>query len=88
MSIECGCDTASETTGTSAKTRVPNEKFVQAYMLCDSYSELAEELGLSDASVASRANKLRKLGVNLPKYAKAAKAIDVDALNALIVNQQ
>jgi transposase len=57
-------------------------------VLCDSYAELAEELDLSEASVSTRANKLRKLGVNLPKYAKAAKPIDVDALNALIVNQQ
>ena len=68
------------------KKRVSNKDFVQAYLLYKSYGELAQAIGLSVASVASRANKLRKLGVKLPKYERASstKVLDIDGLNALI----
>ena len=44
----------------------------------------SEATGLTQASVHTRANKLRKLGVNLPTYERVKKTTDVAALNALI----
>ena len=67
-----------------SKKRVSNKDYVQAYLLYKSYPELAEAIGLSRASVASRANKLRKAGVNLPKYVRAKSELDVAGLNSLI----
>ena len=73
-----------------AKIRVSNEDFVKACLTCKSYEELATATGLSKASAHSRANALRKLGVNLPIYeraksGRAKRVVDVAALNALIV---
>ena len=67
-----------------AKFRVSNEAFVKAVLACKSYAEVAETTGLTQASVQSRAAKLRKLGVNLPVYERVKKTVDVEALNALI----
>ena len=63
--------------------RIANMDFVKAYHAVESYEELASKLGLSPDSVASRASKLRKLGVILPPFKRASKGIDVAALNAL-----
>ena len=67
-----------------AKVRVSDEAFVKAVLACKSYAEVAEATGLTQASVHTRANKLRKLGVNLPTYERVKKTTDVTALNALI----
>lgn len=67
------------------KPRVPDSDFVKAYASCDNYDEVARLTGLTKASVASRANKLRKAGVNLKKFARApGKGTDVASLNALL----
>ncbi len=67
------------------KKRVSDHDFVVEYCDSISYEELAFNLDLTRASVASRANKLRKLGVKLPEYDRAKKVVDIAALNALIV---
>ena len=64
--------------------RVSNEDFVRTCVASKSYAEVATATGLTTASVQTRFAKLRKLGVNLPTYARQKKALDVDALNALI----
>lgn len=69
------------------KARLPDKCFVLAYVGCTSYEELAKETGLSDATCRARANKLVKMGVNLPKYARVASrraCTDVTSLNDLI----
>jgi hypothetical protein len=67
-----------------AKVRVSNEDFVKAILAYKSYAEVSAATGLTTASVHTRANKLRKLGVNLPTYERVKKETDVTALNALI----
>ena len=69
-----------------AKPRVTNEQFVKAYVNCHSTEHCASMLGLTATSVSTRANKLRKAGVKLPKYDRASnpKTIDVDGLNKLL----
>ena len=79
----CRGETMSETTKV-VKTHVPDSDFVKAYAACTNYSDLARLTGLTKASVASRANKLRKAGVKLVKYARVAKETDVTGLNALL----
>ena len=78
--------TAMSETTKITKKRVSDQEFVVAYIGCKNYADLAAYLGLSVASVASRSNKLRKLGVKLDKYKveRAPKVVDTDALNALI----
>lgn len=66
------------------KPRVPDSDFVKAYVACTNYDDLARLTGLTKNSVASRANKLRKAGVKLAKYARAPKETDVAGLNALL----
>jgi hypothetical protein len=77
-----------DSTVADSKPRVSNVDFVTAYKSSSSHNELAKKIGLTKASVASRAAKLRKLGVNLAKYAREKPAVDVEALNAILKNDQ
>lgn len=77
-------------TDESVKARVPDEEFVRAYLLWSCNEATAEQLGLSPLSVAARANRLRKIGVMLPKYARKVterQEVDVEGLNAIIANK-
>lgn len=69
-----------------AKIRVSDEVFVAACLNCKSYAEMATVLGMAQASVQTRATRLRKAGVNLPVYARKQKVVNVTTLNALIAN--
>ena len=79
---------SAEATAAPARPRltVSNTEFVQAFLDCTSFVELAERLSTTDTAVANRANRLRKMGVNLPQYARrnGRAPINVDALNELI----
>jgi transposase len=68
------------------KERVTDKQFVMGCKNCHSTGQAASLLGLSCATVSARANKLRKLGVNLPKFARVVKtkAVDVEGLNDLL----
>jgi len=59
------------------------KEFVITWQSSDSINEVSEKLGLTYASVASRAKIYRSKGVNLKKYERCGK-IDVDDLNDLI----
>lgn len=69
-------------------THVSNVDFVRAALGADSTLGLAEATGLALASVRQRCAKLRKLGVNLPRYARNGQALDVDGLNAIIAESK
>ena len=73
----------------STKKRVSDADYVTAYVSCKSCEELSVATGLSAATCASRATKLRKAGVSLAKYQRkaTAKVVDVDALNAIVAGQ-
>jgi hypothetical protein len=58
--------------------------FVQAWLQSENYAGVARLLGLARGSVLAKATRLRKAGVNLPKYARSRKPIDVAGLNELI----
>ena len=68
--------------------RISDRDFVQALVLYKSYGDTAEAIGMTVGSVQSRAGKLRKLGVNLPKPDRVSsagkKVTDVAGLTALI----
>jgi len=68
--------------------RVTNEDFVVAYVTSESTQQVAEALGVSKSAVGYRAKRLRKNGVNLPKFqdlrGRAAPDIDVLGLNELV----
>ena len=83
---QSSAEQAATATEGQKKPRVSNEDFVLAYLDCTSYVELAEKLGSTDTAVANRANRLRKMGVNLPRYVRrnGSGPIDVEALNELI----
>ena len=66
-----------------AKTQTSNVNFVKAYMASRSSEELAANTGLTLESARSRAAKLRKAGVNLPKFSRE-RAIDIAGLNAIV----
>jgi hypothetical protein len=66
--------------------RVSDTAFVTACVAAKSVEELATATGLTKASCQCRANKLRKAGVPLPKYAKAKKALDVAGLSAIVAD--
>jgi len=74
------------------KTRVSDVDFVKACLDSKSNDEVASKVGLKKLSVAQRANKLRKAGVQLPKYPKAykgggvKKVTDVAGLNDLVAS--
>jgi transposase len=67
------------------KLRVSDDDFVIACRDSISNSEAAEKTGLTKASVQARLAKLRKKGLDFPKYARVAKqATDIEKLNELL----
>jgi hypothetical protein len=66
-----------------AKTQISNVDFVKAYIASESSEELAANTGLTIESARSRAAKLRKAGVALPKFDRK-REIDITGLNAII----
>ncbi len=68
----------------AGKTRVSNEVFVKAFLAEDSPAAVAIVTGMAATSVAARATRLRKAGVNLPKFTRKNEHLDVEGLNALI----
>ena len=70
------------------KITVSDENFVLACIDNSTVAAISAKLGLKPATVASRANKLRKAGVNLPEFDRATKVLDVAGLNALIAAEE
>lgn len=70
----------------SKRRNIPAVEFVRVFQASESYAEVAHKLGIEKASVISRANLYRKVGVRLKKYAdqRGRRPLDVGALNALI----
>ncbi len=75
------------------QTRVSDKDFVLAYRKCfdakNNIVDLGICLNLRPTSVAARAVKLRKLGVNLPVFPRRSnprgkKVVDVEGLNSLL----
>ena len=64
------------------KQQTTDQEFVVKYLECTNYDDLAIATGMK--SPQTRANKLRKAGVTLPKYGRAKKVLDVAGLNQLI----
>ena len=66
--------------------RVPAADFVRVWQGCESRQQVADRLGVTYGSVASREKTLRKAGVNIKQMARQQRGIkiDADALNALI----
>ena len=62
------------------------EEFVSLWLGSATLAEVATKLGKSKPAVAMFANRLRRLGVNLPKFKTGVSTSDVNvkALNALI----
>lgn len=61
------------------------KKFVKLWCGDRPTSEIAKDLGISDATVYAHAKKLRDLGVKLPqRQFSRRQEVDVDALNNLI----
>lgn len=70
------------------KMYVSNEDFVGAVLNAhkngEKMSDVASRLGLEVVTCKSRANKLRKLGVSLPKLKSARQQVDVAALAKMV----
>jgi len=67
------------------KTRLSDFEFVKLWLSSGSAEEAAEGLiGLKVESVNARANKLRKSGVNIPKFARKKQTTNIAGLNELI----
>ena len=66
--------------------RVAAVDFVKTWQSSESRQEVADKLGVTYGSVASREKTLRKAGVNIKTMERQQRAIkiDADALNALI----
>lgn len=58
--------------------------FCLAWQRSTSAAACAAELGITEESAASRAVRLRKMGVGLKKFTTRSSNIDVDALNKLV----
>ena len=65
------------------KPRVSDIDFVKKYMASKSSAELSTNTGLTIESARSRAAKLRKAGVALPKFNRT-REIDISGLNAIV----
>ena len=66
--------------------RVGSFDFVKTWQSSESRQEVADKLGVTYGSVASREKTLRKAGVNIKTMERQQRGtkIDADALNALI----
>lgn len=63
--------------------KVSNEEFIVAWMNSESIDEVADKTGLQYSMISAKACNLRRKGVLLPKYRRAAE-IDIDQLNKII----
>lgn len=77
-------DPATEGATKEAKPRTSDVDYVRAAASAKSVAELAAAVGMTKQSAAARSARLRKAGVNLPKYSRAKKETDVAGLNALL----
>ena len=68
----------------TTKVRLSDDEFVEAYVKADSVDEVIESTGMTYGSISQKAKKLRDLGVDLPKFKRQAKEVDVVGLNRLI----
>jgi len=66
------------------RTYSTDKEFVTAYASSNSLKEVAEKLDVEVGTVQTRASKLRKRGVNLPKFARKVTQTNVDELNELL----
>jgi len=67
------------------RSYVSDEDFVRAWESSNSVTEVVEKLGYTTVNTAShRAKRLRDRGVNLKKFDRRKKEINVDGLNNLI----
>lgn len=66
--------------------KVSDSGFVEAWVSSKSVPEVSGKTGLARPSVVARASRLRKAGVNLPRFCRAGRAVDVAGLNAIILS--
>lgn len=66
------------------KVKISHAEFVKTWMASDSIATILTATSMSKQAIQARAAKLRKAGVNLPRFQRLGEPIDVDALNALI----
>jgi L-cysteine desulfidase len=50
-----------------------NEQFIRAYYASDTMGEVAERTGLTYMSAVSRAQRLRMMGIALPRFANTGR---------------
>lgn len=62
---------------------INNRKFVTAWMTCDTVSDVARKLKLTNTQVSAKANSLRKKGVKLPAKHRGEASDSVEDLNAI-----
>lgn len=65
---------------------INNREFVRTWMKFGSASQVASKMNLSLPSVYTKANNLRKKGVNLPPSAHNQNQDTVDDLNKIIAS--
>ena len=64
--------------------RIPNGEFVAIWQESDNLDAIVESTGYAKGSLISRAITLRNMGVNLKKFPRAKKEVDVKELNKII----
>ena len=66
--------------------KVTKKDFVRAWMTSSSAREVAEKTSLSPTMISSYGSRLRRAGVNLPKFPAGAPGCtaNVDELNAIV----
>lgn len=72
---------------TNDRESLTAEEFVRLWQSCKSVTEVTEKAGRTYTAVVSRANTLRKKGVNLkkmPHTGRPKQKVEVDKLNAII----
>jgi len=83
-------DTGSEASGeesaaTGRRPSVNYEEFVRKWKDSDTIADVAAHFGIARTSATAIASRLRKKGVELPKFARnGAQEIDVKALNRIL----
>jgi len=63
---------------------INNRKFVTAWMTCETVSDVARKLKLTNTQVSAKANNLRTKGVKLPHKQKGEIEDTVEDLNAIV----
>ena len=69
-------------------SRLSDAEFVERCLDSKSAEEVAKKVGLKAESVNARIGKLRKDGVEVPKFARKKRVTEVDKLNAIIKRRQ